>query len=78
MPAWTLSEAKARLQKWLDAETAVATGQAYQIGTKRLDRASLKEIREEIMFWKKQVEQLELLAARGARRRAYRITPRDL
>lgn len=78
MAAWTLEEAKARLKMWLDAEAAVAIGQAYQIGSRRLDRANLYQIREEILMWKKEVEELESLGRAGARRRSFRITPRDL
>lgn len=67
-------EVKERLQMWLDAEAAVATGQAYQIGSRRLDRANLYQIREQIKFW-----QRELLKVQGKRRgRITRIVPRDL
>lgn len=76
MAAWTLAEAKDRLKMWLDAEAAVATGQSYQIGTRRLDRANLYQIREQIKMWKKEVEQLEAKAAGG--RRIIRVVPRDL
>ena len=34
-----------KLNTWLEAEESVATGQSYQIGTRMLTRASLKEIR---------------------------------
>lgn len=63
-----------RLKMWLDAEAAVATGQAYQIGSRRLDRANLYQIREQIRFWQK-----ELLKVQGKRqRRVTRVVPRDL
>ena len=63
-----------RLQMWLDAEAAVATGQAYQIGNRRLDRANLYQIREQIKFWEK-----KLGAFNGKnRRRVTRVVPRDL
>lgn len=78
MPAWTLDEARARLRMWLDAEAAVATGQSYQIGSRRLDRANLYQIREEIQMWKKEVEELEAVQKIGGRRKTFRITPRDL
>ncbi len=78
MAAFTLAEAKARLQMWLDAEAAVATGQSYQINGRRLDRANLYQIREEIQMWKKEVEDLEALQKIGGRRKAFRITLRDL
>ena len=36
-----------KLNTWLAAEESVATGQSYQIGTRMLTRADLKQIREE-------------------------------
>ncbi|WP_024831614.1 DUF6148 family protein [Ruminiclostridium josui] len=78
MPAWTLEEARARLKMWLDAEAAVATGQSYQINGRRLDRANLYQIREEIQMWKREVEELEALRKIRGRRKAFRITLRDL
>lgn len=78
MPAWTLEEARVRLKMWLDAEARVATGQSYQINGRRLDRANLYQIREEIKMWKKEVEDLEALQRINGRRKAFRITLRDL
>ena len=40
-----------KLNTWLAAEEAVATGQSYQIGTRMLTRADLKQIREEMEYW---------------------------
>ena len=37
-----------RLNAYYNAEMAVLTGQSYQIGTKRLTRADLSEIRKAI------------------------------
>lgn len=74
MSAWTLDEAKAHLKAWMDAELAVATGQSYQIGSRRLDRANLYQIREQIKVWRAEVERLE----RGGGSRVMRIVPRDL
>lgn len=63
-----------RLNMWLDAEKAVATGQSYQIGSRRLDRANLNQIRQQIEFWN-----AELAKVNGKRRRRVtRIVPRDL
>ena len=78
MAAYTLEFAKERLALWLEAEAAVATGQGYQIGSRRLDRANLYQIREEIKMWTAKVNELESVAGGGGRSRAYRITPRDL
>lgn len=74
MAIWTLEEAKTHLKAWLDAEIAVTTGQSYEIGSRKLERANLYQIREQIKFWKAEVQKAES----GDRRRAYRITPRDL
>ncbi len=40
-----------KLNTWLAAEESVATGQSYQIGTRMLTRADLKQIREEMEYW---------------------------
>lgn len=74
MPAWSQQVARDRLDMWLAAEAAVATGQEYQIGTRSLRRADLKQIHEQIMFWKGEVEKLES-GRRGPR--VMRIVPRD-
>ena len=74
--AWiTIDEARANLQMWLEAEKAVATGQSYQIGTRRLTRASLSDITERIRHWRTELERLE--NGRGAGARVFRAVPRD-
>lgn len=40
-----------KLNTWLAAEEAVATGQSYQIGTRMLTRADLKQIRAQMEYW---------------------------
>ena len=40
-----------KLNTWLAAEESVATGQSYQIGTRMLTRADLKQIREEMEYY---------------------------
>lgn len=74
--SWTLEEAKEHLRIWLDAEKAVATGQSYKIGTRSLTRASLKDIRDSIKFWRNEIDRLESGAGKGAR--VLRAVPRDL
>lgn len=67
-----------KLNTWLKAEEKVATGQEYQIGTRKLTRADLKEIRNEMEYWGgKLVEAEEAEKARG-RNRLYRFVPRDM
>ena len=64
-----------KLQTWLDAEEAVATGQSYQIGTRMLTRADLKQIREQMEYWAGKLAEAEAEEQHGGRNRAY---PRDL
>ena len=42
-----------KLNTWLAAEEAVATGQSYQIGTRMLTRADLKQIRAQMEYWRR-------------------------
>ena len=74
--SWTIEEAKEYLQIWLDAEKAVATGQSYRIGSRSLTRASLKDIKERINYWRNEIDKLENGGGRGAR--VLRFVPRDL
>ncbi|MCZ8520137.1 MULTISPECIES: DUF6148 family protein [Paenibacillus] len=74
--AWTLETAQTHLNAWLEAELAVSAGQSYRIGTRQLERANLAEIREQLYFWRREVEQLQSGRKGGARVR--RIVPRDL
>jgi len=54
----TLAQAETQLAAWLEADTAVASGQAYSVGGRSLTRANAKEIRDNIVFWDKQVKRL--------------------
>lgn len=58
MAGITLAQAEAKLTAWLDADTAVATGQSYSISGRSLTRANAKEIRDNITYWDKQVKRL--------------------
>lgn len=53
MAGITIDTAEARLQTWLDAEAAVASGQSISMQGRRLDRANLAEIGERIAYWDK-------------------------
>jgi len=75
MPSWTLAEAQAHLAAWLAADLAVASGQAYTIGSRTLTRADAGRIAERIAFWRRQVEQLE--SGRSGVR-VVRAVPRDV
>lgn len=71
----TIEKARERLQMWLDAEAAVATGQSYRIGSRSLTRASLADIRQQINFWRNEVAKLE--SGRGSGARVMRAVPKD-
>ena len=64
MPIISKETAQRHLDMWLEAEAAVSTGQSYQIEQMMLTRASLKQIRESIIFWEKKVAEAEA-AERG-------------
>ena len=50
MPIISKEAAQRHLDMWMEAEAAVSTGQSYQIEQMMLTRASLKQIRESIIF----------------------------
>ncbi|MCL2201594.1 MAG: DUF6148 family protein [Oscillospiraceae bacterium] len=57
--AEALKAARDMVDIWIEAEKVVATGQEYQVGTRRLRRADLREIRQSLKYWKAEVEKLE-------------------
>ncbi|ACA41246.1 hypothetical protein Bsph_3764 [Lysinibacillus sphaericus C3-41] len=63
---------------WLDAEEAIANGQSYSIDNRRLERANLAQVREQIKFWKKELFQAEEKLSGRSKRRVMRVVPRDL
>ena len=67
-----------KLNTWLAAEESVATGQSYQIGTRMLTRANLKEIREEMEYWAGRLAEAEAEEKNNGRIRVYHFVPRDL
>ena len=75
MSGVTLERAKQMLDRWLEAELAVTTGQSYKIGTRSLTRADMKAIRAAQQFWQNEIEKIES-GRRGAR--VMRAVPRDL
>lgn len=71
MAGITLADAEAQLALWLTASAAVSKSQQYEIdtgsgGRRMLRRADAAEIREMIMFWTKQVQELTATAAAAA------------
>lgn len=70
MPGITLEVAKAQLQRWIDADTAVAGGQSYAIDDRNLTRVNAAEITTKIEWWSRQVQTLSARASgRGGRSR---------
>lgn len=76
--AFSVEQCNSRLQMWLEAEEAIATGQSYTIDNRRLDRANLAQVRDQIKFWKKELANAQATAKGRSRRRTIRIVPRDL
>lgn len=76
--AFTVKEVKNRLRIWLDAEEAIASGQSYMIDNRRLERANLSQVREQIRFWQKELVKAEAASAGRGSRRVTRVVPRDL
>ena len=68
---------KEKLKTWMAAEDAIATGQSYQIGTRMLTRASLKQVREQIEYWAGRLAEAEAAEQRAGRNRIYQFVPRD-
>ena len=58
MAGITLAQAQEQLDKWMEANLAVASGQSYTIGSRSLTRANAAEIREQIDFWDTRVKRL--------------------
>lgn len=71
----TVETAQEHLEAWLAAELKIATGQEYEIdtgnGRRRLKRADLREVREQIKYWRGEVSKL---SGNRRRRGAYAVT----
>lgn len=67
-----------KMNTWLAAEEAVATGQSYQIGSRMLTRADLKQVREQMEYWAGKLAEAEAEEKHNGRNRAYRAVIRDL
>ena len=74
-----LKQYKERYEMYLKAEAAILDGaQEYQIGTRRLARADLAEIRKMLSSLEAGIDELEALLAGGGRRKCVRVIPRDV
>ena len=67
-----------KLNTWLAAEEAVATGQSYQIGTRMLTRAALKQSGAHMESWAATGAEAEAAETTGGRNRLYHFVPRDV
>lgn len=72
MAGITLAQAEAQLTLWLNASTALASGQEYSIGNRQLKRADLAEVNNSIKMWQGYVNQL---SNGGAGMRVRGVTP---
>ena len=73
MAGITLAQAEAQLAAYLAAETAVLSGQSYEIAGRSLRRADLEQIRLGIATWDARVKALS--ASATGRGRARTIVP---
>lgn len=78
MPIISKETAQRHLDMWLEAEAAVSAGQSYQIEQMVLTRASLKQIRESIIFWEGKVAEAERAEKGRGRNRIYHFSPHDV
>ncbi len=78
MAIFTRKICEQKLNTCLAAEESVATGQSYQIGTRMLTRANLKEIREEMEYWAGKLAEIDAEEKSGGRNRLYHFVPRDV
>ena len=78
MAVFTKEMCQKKLNTWLAAEEAIATGQSYQIGSRMRARADLKQVREEVEYWAGKLGEAEAEDKHGGRNRAYRAVARDV
>lgn len=67
MAGITLDQAQTQLDAYLAAETAVLSGQAYELAGRSLRRADLESIQAGITLWDERVKNLSARAS-GIRR----------
>ena len=67
-----------KLNTWLAAEEAIATGQRYQIGTMMLTRADLEAVRKEMEYWAEKLAEAEAEEKTGGKNRLFRFVARDV
>lgn len=80
MPGYTLEQAQAQLDAYLDASIAISRKQSYEIdtgsgGRRMLKYADLEQVREMIKFWRGEVATLTPSTVSGGRSRTRYIVP---
>lgn len=60
MSGVTLSQAEAQLEKYLAAETAILSGQSYEIAGRKLTRADLVAVQKGVTAWNQRVNELSV------------------
>lgn len=79
MAMFSVELCQRKVDTWLAAEDAVALGQEYQLGNRKLTRADLKAIREQLEYWCARLAEAKAQEAEGrGRNRVYGIVPRDV
>lgn len=74
-----INKYKQRLDLYYKAEEAILDGaQHYEIGTRKLTRADLSEIRKMITTLEKELDSMESEYNNGSRRKCVRVIPRDV
>lgn len=63
----SLAQAQEHLDAWRAADLAVAKGQAYSVGSRSVTRADAREIRTNVEYWERRVNELSQGGAGGAR-----------
>ena len=66
-----LKTAKEHYRVWCEAELAVAGGQEYEIGSRRLRRADLDMILAQIKYWRGMIDKEEAKSTGSGRGRVY-------
>jgi hypothetical protein len=69
MAGITLAQAQTQLNAYLAAETAVLTGQSYEIAGRKLTRADLNSIQNGVTLWNSRVSTLSSQAQGRTRSR---------
>lgn len=70
--------ARKHFNAWLEAELKVSQGQSYTIGSRTLTRAHISEVRKTLDYWRRKVQEAEMIESGRSVSRVRRFIPRDL